>query len=56
MPLKGRQRTKHQKAHTAEMQKQRWLPKSQLEVTKVKTIPMNDTRFAYILIYRRDDH
>ena len=28
MPLKGRQRTKHQKAHTAMMQKQRWLPKS----------------------------
>lgn len=28
MPLKGRQRTENQKAHTAAMQKRRWLPKS----------------------------
>jgi hypothetical protein len=28
MPLKGHQRTKKQKAHVAEMGKQRWLPKS----------------------------
>jgi len=35
MPLKGRQRTQHQKAQTAAMRKRRWLPKSHAEAETI---------------------